>query len=54
MENLKTELKHKIIEVLNLEDVSVEEIKDDILKGSSEGLVDSQYTAAFLNIISGR
>lgn len=28
MENLREELKHKIIEVLNLEDVAVEEIKD--------------------------
>ncbi|REC48322.1 phosphopantetheine-binding protein [Chryseobacterium pennipullorum] len=39
MENLKTELKHKIIEVLNLEDVSVEEIKDaDPLFGGGLGL----------------
>ncbi|AZA81034.1 acyl carrier protein [Chryseobacterium lactis] len=39
MENLKTELKHKIIEVLNLEDVSVEDIKDsDPLFGGGLGL----------------
>ncbi|GEN68337.1 MULTISPECIES: phosphopantetheine-binding protein [Chryseobacterium] len=39
MENLKTELKHKIIEVLNLEDVSVDEIKDtDPLFGGGLGL----------------
>ena len=39
MENLKTELKHKIIEVLYLEDVSVEEIKDaDPLFGGGLGL----------------
>lgn len=39
MENLKTELKHKIIEVLNLEDVSIEEIKDtDPLFGGGLGL----------------
>lgn len=39
MENLKTELKHKIIEVLNLEDISVEEIKDtDPLFGGGLGL----------------
>ena len=39
MENLKTELKHKIIEVLNLEDVSAEEIKDtDPLFGGGLGL----------------
>jgi acyl carrier protein len=39
MENLKTELKHKIIEVLNLEDVSVEEVKDtDPLFGGGLGL----------------
>ncbi len=29
MEDLKLELKNKIIELLNLEDVSIEEIKDD-------------------------
>jgi acyl carrier protein len=39
MENLKTELKHKIIEVLNLEDISVEDIKDsDPLFGGGLGL----------------
>ncbi|AYY84352.1 acyl carrier protein [Chryseobacterium indologenes] len=39
MENLKTELKHKIIEVLNLEDVAVEQIKDtDPLFGGGLGL----------------
>ncbi len=39
MENLKEELKHKIIEVLNLEDVSAEEIKTDApLFGSGLGL----------------
>ncbi|MEY8761501.1 phosphopantetheine-binding protein [Chryseobacterium tongliaoense] len=39
MENLKTELKHKIIEVLNLEDVSADEIKDtDPLFGGGLGL----------------
>lgn len=39
MENLQTELKHKIIEVLNLEDVSIEEIKDtDPLFGGGLGL----------------
>ncbi|MBB4808059.1 acyl carrier protein [Chryseobacterium defluvii] len=39
MENLKTELKHKIIEVLNLEDVSAETIKDsDPLFGGGLGL----------------
>ncbi|MBW8522396.1 acyl carrier protein [Chryseobacterium chendengshani] len=39
MEDLKLELKNKIIEVLNLEDVAVEEIKDtDPLFGSGLGL----------------
>jgi acyl carrier protein len=39
MENLREELKHKIIEVLNLEDVAVEEIKDtDPLFGGGLGL----------------
>jgi acyl carrier protein len=39
MENLKTELKNKIIEVLNLEDVSAEDIKDsDALFGGGLGL----------------
>ncbi|WP_370900608.1 phosphopantetheine-binding protein [Chryseobacterium gossypii] len=39
MENLKIELKHKIIEVLNLEDISAEEIKDsDPLFGGGLGL----------------
>lgn len=39
MEDLKLELKNKIIEVLNLEDVSVEEIKDnDPLFGGGLGL----------------
>lgn len=39
MENLKEELKHKIIEVLNLEDISVTEIKDtDPLFGGGLGL----------------
>ncbi|UOE37884.1 phosphopantetheine-binding protein [Chryseobacterium oryzae] len=39
MENLKEELKHKIIEVLNLEDVAVDEIKDtDPLFGGGLGL----------------
>lgn len=39
MEDLKSELKHKIIEVLNLEDVAVEEIKDtDPLFGGGLGL----------------
>jgi len=39
MEDLKLELKHKIIEVLNLEDVAVEEIKDtDPLFGGGLGL----------------
>ncbi len=39
MEDLKLELKNKIIEVLNLEDVAVEEIKDtDPLFGVGLGL----------------
>lgn len=39
MENLKEELKNKIIEVLNLEDVSAEEIKTDApLFGGGLGL----------------
>jgi len=39
MEDLKLELKNKIVEVLNLEDVSVEEIKDtDPLFGGGLGL----------------
>lgn len=39
MENLREELKHKIIEVLNLEDVSPEDIKnEDPLFGSGLGL----------------
>ncbi|MCX8522924.1 phosphopantetheine-binding protein [Chryseobacterium formosus] len=39
MEDLKLELKTKIIEVLNLEDVAVEEIKDtDPLFGGGLGL----------------
>lgn len=39
MENLKLELKNKIIEVLNLEDVSVENIQDDdALFGGGLGL----------------
>ncbi|MDH6251313.1 acyl carrier protein [Chryseobacterium sp. H1D6B] len=39
MENLKTELKNKIIDVLNLEDVSAEDIKDsDALFGGGLGL----------------
>lgn len=39
MENLITELKVKIIEILNLEDVSVEDIKnDDSLFGDGLGL----------------
>lgn len=39
MENLKEELKHKIIEVLNLEDISIEDIKDsDPLFGGGLGL----------------
>jgi len=39
MEDLKLELKNKIIEVLNLEDVAVEEIKDtDPLFGGGLGL----------------
>lgn len=39
MENLQEELKNKIIEVLNLEDVSAEEIKtDDPLFGGGLGL----------------
>ncbi|UOE40834.1 phosphopantetheine-binding protein [Chryseobacterium suipulveris] len=39
MDNLKEELKHKIIEVLNLEDVSADEIKTDApLFGGGLGL----------------
>ena len=39
MENLKEELKHKIIEVLNLEDVSATDIQNDSpLFGSGLGL----------------
>ena len=39
MEDLKLEIKNKIIEVLNLEDVAVEEIKDtDPLFGGGLGL----------------
>ncbi|WP_435524851.1 phosphopantetheine-binding protein [Chryseobacterium indoltheticum] len=39
MEDLKLELKNKIIETLNLEDVAVEEIKDtDPLFGGGLGL----------------
>ena len=39
MEDLKLELKNKIIEVLNLEDVAVEEIKDTVpLFGGGLGL----------------
>ena len=39
MENLKAELKGKIIEVLNLEDISVEDIQDgDALFGDGLGL----------------
>ncbi|MBW3522058.1 MULTISPECIES: phosphopantetheine-binding protein [unclassified Chryseobacterium] len=39
MEDLKLELKTKIIEVLNLEDVAIEEIKDtDPLFGGGLGL----------------
>ncbi len=39
MEALKAELKAKIIEVLNLEDISVEEINDnDVLFGDGLGL----------------
>ncbi len=39
MSDLKLELKNKIVEVLNLEDVSVEEIKDtDPLFGGGLGL----------------
>jgi acyl carrier protein len=39
MEDLKLELKNKIIEVLNLEDVAIEEIKDtDPLFGGGLGL----------------
>lgn len=39
MENLREELKHKIIEVLNLEDIAVEEIQDtDPLFGGGLGL----------------
>ncbi|MBW7676964.1 phosphopantetheine-binding protein [Chryseobacterium chendengshani] len=39
MENLKLELKNKIVEVLNLEDVAIEEIKDtDPLFGGGLGL----------------
>lgn len=39
MEALKAELKAKIIEVLNLEDISIEDIKDtDVLFGDGLGL----------------
>ena len=39
MENLITELKVKIIEILNLEDVTVEDIKNDVsLFGDGLGL----------------
>lgn len=39
MENLKIELKNKIIEVLNLEDITVEDIQDnDALFGDGLGL----------------
>jgi acyl carrier protein len=39
MENLKTELKEKIIEVLNLEDITVADIQDnDTLFGDGLGL----------------
>lgn len=39
MEDLKLELKNKIVEVLNLEDVAVEEIRDtDPLFGGGLGL----------------
>ena len=39
MEDLKLELKNKIIDVLNLEDVAIEEIKDtDPLFGGGLGL----------------
>jgi acyl carrier protein len=39
MEALKSELKSKIVEVLNLEDIAVEEIKDnDALFGDGLGL----------------
>lgn len=39
MENLKEELKGKIIEVLNLEDINIEDIKDtDPLFGDGLGL----------------
>ena len=39
MEDLKLELKNKLIEVLNLEDVAIEEIKDtDPLFGGGLGL----------------
>jgi len=39
MENLKTELKEKIIEVLNLEDITVADIQDsDALFGDGLGL----------------
>ncbi|RTY93929.1 phosphopantetheine-binding protein [Flavobacterium sp. GT3R68] len=39
MEALKSELKSKIVEVLNLEDISVEEIQDnDALFGDGLGL----------------
>ena len=39
MEDLKLELKNKIIEVLNLEDVAIDEIKDtDPLFGGGLGL----------------
>ncbi len=42
MENLREELKHKIIEVLNLEDVAVEEIKDtDPLFGGGLDSIDA-------------
>lgn len=39
MENLKIELKNKIIEVLNLEDIQIDEIQDnDALFGDGLGL----------------
>ncbi|MCP1996337.1 phosphopantetheine-binding protein [Flavobacterium sp. HSC-61S13] len=39
MEELKTELKNKIVEVLNLEDISVDDIQDnDPLFGDGLGL----------------
>ena len=39
MENLKEEIKRKIIEVLNLEDINIEDIKDtDPLFGDGLGL----------------